>query len=422
MRFFYSDPGLLNNQSHHANSCRSICRELRRLDAHVAILGCLAMDSGLREELGATPFFDGYTYSTLTDGDPLCGPLNAFERWSAIAAGNYSRLVSIDAGDVLYLNSAQPAQFMGLVKWWKSLPRVERPRVVMEFGTDPGVDVLSVDDAGQPTYRLRDYRLDARPMLYRFAAGHLDPEDRDRLFIATFDDVTSSVFGSILGWPVRTLPLPQDSHPPVRNRAGSSPITIGVVGHQRPDKGYHLVPEIARALLASERDIHLLVQNSVPADMPDAHEAMRHIAASDSRVSIDERPVGAERWADLLRQVDLMLCPYDPVRYVASYSAVATDAVANGIPLVVPDGTSMARLIAKYDDCGVAYKEQQVEAIVSAARNAIAQFDLLATRASRAASRWASTMGGANTARAILDIAGKGGASLRLPHSLERLM
>lgn len=420
MRFFYSDPGLLNNQSHHANSCRSICRELRRLDAQVAILGCLAMDSGLREELGATPFFDGYTYSTLTDGDPLCGPLNAFERWSAIVAGNYSRLVSIDAGDVLYLNSAQPAQFMGLVKWWKSLPRVERPRVVMEFGTDPGVDVLSVDDAGQPTYRLRDYRLDARPMLYRFTAGHLDPEDRDRFFITTFDDVTSSVFGSILGWPVRTLPLPQDSHPPVRNRAGSSPITIGVVGHQRQDKGYHLMPEIARALLASEKNIRLLVQNSVPVDMPDAHEAMRRIASRDSRVLIDEQPVGTERWAKLLRQTDLMLCPYDPVRYVASYSAVATDAVANGIPLVVPGGTSMARLVAKYDDCGVTYPEQRVESIVSATRDALADFDLLAERADSAASRWASTMGAANTAREILTLAGRRDAAFRTSCSLGR--
>ncbi len=417
MRFFYADPGLLNNQSHHANSCRSMCRELRALGAHVAILGCLAIDSGLREELGATPFFDGYTYSTLTDGDPICGPLNAFERWSATVAGNFSRLVSIDAEDVLYLNSAQPAQFMGLVRWWKALPAADRPRVVVEFGTDPGVDVLRVDEAGQPTYRLRDYRLDARPMLYRFAAGHLDTEDRDRFCVATFDDVTSSVFGSILGWPVRTLPLPQDNHPPIANRAGRRPITIGVVGHQRPDKGYHLMPDIARALLASEKNIRVLVQNSVPAEMPDAHEAMRRIAASDSRVSIDELPVGAERWTALLRQSDLMLCPYDPVRYVASYSAVATDAVANGIPLVVPDGTSMARLVARYGGCGVTYAEQRVEPIVSATREALANFDALADRAGKAASRWVSTMGAANTVREILAMAGRSDAALRTSRS-----
>ncbi|MCC6194808.1 MAG: glycosyltransferase [Burkholderiales bacterium] len=422
MRFFYADPGLLNNQSHHANSCRCICRELRALDLHVVILGCLGIDPGLRVELGATPFFDGYTYSTFSDGDPICGPLNAFKNWAWITANNLSRLMSIGAEDVLYLNSAQPPQFMGVIQWWKAIPESERPRVVVEFGTDPGVDVLRVDDAGDPTYQLRDYRVDPRPMLYRFAARHLAAEDRTRFHVATFDDVTSRVFGSVLDWPVHTLPLPQDQHLPVRSRKGTRPITIGVLGHQRPDKGFQLIPAIVRDLLASERNIRILVQNSVPSDMADTQDAIRHISDSDSRVSLDEGPVGAERWIDLLRESDLMLCPYDPIRYIASYSAVATDAVANAIPLVAPDGTSLARLIRKYGDCGVIYAQNSVESIVAATRYALAHFDVLADRADEAASRWASTMGAANTAHELLEITGRREAGLRASYRSGRLL
>lgn len=420
MRFFYADPGLLNNQSHHANSCRSICRELRALDIHVIILGCMAIDPALRDEVGATPFFDGYTYATLSDGDPLCGPLSAFRNWGWVVADNLTRLVSVAADDILYLNSAQPAQFIGLVQWWKALPTADRPRVVMEFGTDPGVDVVHVDDRGQPSYQLRDYRIDARPMLYRFAARHLDASDYRQFTMATFDHTASAVFGSIVGQPVTTLPLPQDSHPPLRNRAGRRPITIAVLGHQRPDKGFHHVPAIARTLLASEKDIRILVHNSVPSDMPEAHAEMRAIAAEDRRVSIDETPASGERWVQLLKESDLILCPYDPVRYVASYSAVATDAVANGIPLIAPYGTSMARLIANYGGCGVTYQGNRVEEMVGAVMYLLAHFDSIANRADRAARRWFSEMGAKNTVRRILEATGRNEPALHMPRPWRR--
>jgi len=402
MRFFYADPGLLNNQGHHANSCRSICRELRQLDVKVVVLGCLEINPDLKTELGATPFFHGYTYSTLSDGDPVCGPLSAFDLWPRIVAEDLQRLVSISAEDVVYLNSAQPAQFMGLIRWWKSLPDGYRPHVVMEFGTDPGADVEEVDEHGKATFHLRDYRIDPRPMFYRFAARHLSATDLRRFHMATFDETTSGVFSAVLGHPVGVLPLPQDSHLPLSSRVGHRPITVAVLGHQRPDKGYQLIPAIARALLDQEPGIRFLIQNSVPADMPKAHEEVRALANASDRVLVDERAVGGEPWADLLRRSDLMLCPYDPPRYVASYSAVATDAVANAIPLVVPAKTSMARLLAVYGEPGVTYNHQNPTDIVATTRRAISGFDALATLADAAAARWTASMGAANTAKQIL--------------------
>lgn len=414
MRLLYADPGLLNNQGHHANSCRSLRREFRRQGRPVTVLGCRDMHADLQAELGANRFFHGYTYQTLSDGDPVCGTLNAFDAWSRMVRENLRNLQAIGADDVVYLNSAQPAQFMGLVMWWKALPVNHRPWVVLEFGTDPGVDVSEVLADGRVKFSLRDYRIDSRPMFYRYAGRGLQPEDLAKFHLATFDDTTSAVFSGVIGLPVEVLPLPQDSHPPLHSRQGRRPITIGVVGHQRPDKGYQHLPELAKQLLAADQGVRFLIQNSVPADMPRTHEAMREFARSEPRVEIDERAAGGADWAAVLRRCDLMLCPYDPQRYIASYSAVATDAVANGIPLVVPQGTSMARLLAKYGDPGVAYVGNDVASILDATRRALDQFDVLAARADRAAAKWNATMGAANTAKAILRLCKAGKPEFRM--------
>ena len=83
----------------------------------------------------------------------------------------------------------------------------------------------------------------------------------------------------LLGRPVGVLPLPQFAQAAVTSRTGHRPITVSVLGHQRPDKGYHLMPEIARLLLAHEPDIRLLVHNGAPDVMPRIQEEMRAHAA-----------------------------------------------------------------------------------------------------------------------------------------------
>jgi hypothetical protein len=53
-----------------------------------------------------------------------------------------------------------------------------------------------------------------------------------------------------------------------------------VIGHQRPDKGYQHMPEAARALLAEEPDIRLLIHNGAPDEMAETQSALRTLAAA----------------------------------------------------------------------------------------------------------------------------------------------
>src|SRR5260370_23306035 len=103
-----------------------------------------------------------------------------------------------------------------------------------------------------------------------------------------------------------------------RNRSGANPITISVLGHQRPEKGFELMPEIAATLLHEHAQIRILAHNAKPTQMSAAQEGMRQLAASDSRLMLEEAVAGPGLWADLLERSDLVLCPYDPAVYAFS--------------------------------------------------------------------------------------------------------
>ena len=405
MRLIYADPGLRDNLGHHANSCRTIRAELMRRGIDVVVLSLAAIIPALRDELGAMPLFRAYTYWQ-TDGDPIAGWMNSFDSSMRATLEDLHRITGVTADDIVYLNSAQPPQFLALIHWIKSIPLGQRPHVVLEFGTDPGVD-LAVD--GETiTLQVRDYRIDPRAMFYRFAACKLENEDLDRFHMTTFDPTSSLIYGRVLAKPVRVLPLPQFTNTSVTSRVGRRPITVGVLGHQRPDKGYHLMPEIARLLLAHEPDARLLIHNGDPEGMARVQQELRAHAAVETRVTLNEQAAGPALWAELLAASDLILCPYEPARFVASYSAVAAEALANGIPIVVPGGTTLARMLTTFGGPGSAFPNHTPASIVDATRAVLADFDAAAARAEAAAAQWNATMGVANMVTAMLTLCGRG--------------
>jgi glycosyltransferase involved in cell wall biosynthesis len=401
MKLVYADPGLRDNLGHHANSCRAIRRELQRRGIDVTVLSLVNIIPELKAELNAVPLCRAHTYWQ-TDGDPISGWLNAFDISARVTEEDLRRLQGINADDILYLNSAQPAQFMALIRWSHALPQDRRPHIVLEFGTDPGVDVEATNEPGKFNLRLHDYRVDPRAMFYRFAARQITDQDLARFHMRTFDTGSSAIYTTLPGRPVGVLPLPQFARAAVTSRVGRRPATVSVLGHQRPDKGYHLMPEIARLLLAHEPEIRLVIHNGAPDGMPQVQKELRAHAAVETRLTLNEETAGPALWAELLQGSDVILCPYEPARFVASYSAIATEAVAHAIPVVVPKGTSLSRLVDGFGGPGTAFERYEPASIVAATRRALADFDALAGRAAAAAERWSATMGVSNMVAALL--------------------
>jgi hypothetical protein len=404
MRLFYCDPGLTGDQGHHANSCRAIVGECRRRGIEVRVLAFGELDAKLATETGAQRLFRVSTYF-LNDGDPVCGWLGAFSTSLRATVEDLRWLEPhLQADDVLYVNSGQAAQLMAWSTWMAScaLPI----HAVMELGVDPGLD-LRRSQTGV-TAEVRDPREDTRAILYRFASNEMAAAVAPRLHLATFDPAASEAYQLLLRRPVVTLPNPRTRVTQPRLRGHGQPISVAFLGHQRGEKGYRLVPEILARL---ERrfpgdQVRFLVHNGEPQQMREVQNQIRQFAAACPRCTLDERRADGALWAEIVDRSDLIVCPYFPRRFAFSYSALACDAVANGIPFIGPAGTTLERLGRDFGT-GAAFVEWTVDSIVRAIEGVLQQFDDYAKRAMVGADLWAQQQGPAHCLDAILRLAGK---------------
>jgi hypothetical protein len=139
--------------------------------------------------------------------------------------------------------------------------------------------------------------------------------------------------------------------------------------------------------------------------MQETQAALRGMAAEDSRLVLDERMAGGEVWQQLLDASDLIILPYASPRFAISYSAVAVEAIANGIPLVVPAGTSMARLVQEFGGAGTTFERPEAPSIVDATQRALDRFDALAAMACSGAELWGHLHGPRHLFDAMLALA-----------------
>ena len=398
MRFYYLDAGLVT-YDHHSNYCRYIVEEVRARGLEALVFANAGIDSAPRSELSATPHFRVYTYAE-TDADPVCGWLTGFERTANVIYEDLLRLPAPKAGDIVFMSSVSPAQLVAIAAWLAAIPAARRPCAVLEM-VSHGLRL----GQGAPGWKVPHPLIDPRPTLLRYASHRLRQQHGLRLNFISFTATLAHLFGELLQAPVQVAPLPYRAVNPLRNRAGARPIVVAILGHHKLRKGYDKLPEIAGRLLEVHADIQLLVQAVSPADAPDAIGALRHLAASDDRLTLCEQVAGREGWPLLLEKSDLILCAYRPEFHLAGFSAVAAEALANGIPTVLPGGSPMAKWLEECGGGGTTFDRFEANEIGTAVERALDNFDRYATLAYTGGLAWPTTRGPARLLDAVMALA-----------------
>lgn len=401
MRVFYLDPALHDEVGHHANYCRYIVGEFRGRGVETLVFGHEDLPARIQTELGATGHFRVYTY-TNNDDDPFCAWLTGFDTHTRKTIEDLSRLPRVAPEDLVFINSARPVQVAALIEWRSAMPPDRRPTIVID-AVATGLEVSRI--ARGFKVMVPDPRTDPRAALFRYIAKRLPREPGARFHISTFGPVPTELFRLLLDFPVRTLPSPYRAVAPLRNRAGARPVTVSVLGHQRALKGYDLLPEIARELLRARPDIRLFVQNVAAPEGAVPQQKLREMAQTTERLAVEETPAGQARWARLLEMADLVLCPHRLEFYIAGFSAVLNEALANGIPAVVPAGTTLETMVQDCGGPGTAFERFDPASITAATSRVLDDFDRFATLAYAAARRWPETRGPVRLVDELLSLA-----------------
>jgi glycosyltransferase involved in cell wall biosynthesis len=396
MNFIYLDPGLINFAGHHATFCRNLVNSLYGRGHTVSIYGNVALAKNMQHELNAVPLFRANPYNQYwpeheTAPDPICGWLKNFEIIWQATVWDLSQLKLPSQNDVIYWNSAFPAQLTALAHWLGSLPEDRRPRAVVELNLDSGA--ILKNEGGKEYFEIPDPPVNEKPFLWRYAGMLLrDPKIRSHIKLINFESSTIPAYKYLLRESVETWNPPFCPSGNVQARVGKRAFAVGILGYQREEKGFTLVPELAKRLLSERQDIALLVHNAEPAFMWKTQLELRELAAREDRLVLMEGAI-PDRWMETVNSCDLILCPYDPVAFKTRCSGMLNESLASGIPVIVPANTSLSRMFAEFKSPGAIFEEWTVESIAASVNCVLNNYDEHAQKAFEASEKWAKECG-----------------------------
>ena len=161
---------------------------------------------------------------------------------------------------------------------------------------------------------------------------------------------------------------------------------VGLIGGSRPEKGSHLVP----AVVAACRDrvpVRFIVHAFDEGLTAAALDAIRSLRA-DPSVRVIEGQLERDEYEGVLDEIDILLCPYERLNYRHRNSGIFAEAVAAGLPAVVPSGTWMADQIAAGRAAGVIYDGDGPEAVAAGLQRCAAVLPALTAAAAGLAAPW----------------------------------
>jgi hypothetical protein len=187
---------------------------------------------------------------------------------------------------------------------------------------------------------------------------------------------------------VRPLPLPVPGCPGQAPR--SSLKTVGFFGHQRQEKGAELVPPLVSALL--QEGYQVMLHDCGNAFGPEQIPGLTRIGYVPDL-------------AATIASCDLAVVPYQADSYRYRESAIVWDALASGVPVVVPYGTAPAlRVLAS--GAGKVFLLPTVESVRSAIAEARQDYGQIAAGAFRASQQWRETHGTEKLVQALIRLPG----------------
>jgi glycosyltransferase involved in cell wall biosynthesis len=244
--------------------------------------------------------------------------------------------------DHVFLPTAHGRELCAIVQLLEALPIESQPTFHLEFRH-------ALDMDGPDTRRDEEHPYCALHRVF-FEHARLFPAS-DRLRLYTDTEALSEEFERASGLEFGVLPIPFRARLISRPAGDHGPICIAFFGDVREEKGFHWLPDLIDAMMdeyLARGRARFLIQASLvhPEANPRSRAALERLKTyAEDHVQLVglEGPLAPERYYQLVSEADLLLCPYHPGTYRARSSGTLTEAIAAGIPTVVPRGTWLAR-------------------------------------------------------------------------------
>jgi glycosyltransferase involved in cell wall biosynthesis len=309
--------------------------------------------------------------------DKYCAYLEDFNIVSKMVEYNLYKNVTgnIESSDIVFVHTADPRIVMGIAAWYVSLPNDERPYLCLKF-----------QNHGY-RYVVIEYKVLVRS-IFRLA---LKPfMTMEKVHLAASNNLIAAQIKVIAEKPCPVFPVPLGlAEPPkeYRSRSAKKTLRIGFAGEGRPEQGVDLLPDIIGEILATNQDVTFTVQFGCHF----AEETTRNrLGAFGEKVLFLEECFVGEAFHRLIGSFDALLLPYEACQYIERSSQIVIEAIALGVPLIVPARTSLALEVKRFGCGHVLIERHEAPSIVAAVQRFLDDHDELARKSARAAPRCAA--------------------------------
>ncbi len=356
------DPGLVNKFGHHFDLDVKIAKQLN-VDGNTVRLYCHQNISAeciqiLSEYCQVVPLFSINAYGRAHYSDPLAGAFVEFNHHTQVLAEEISTIAEAD-------QTIFPSLFAAQLNACAQVPSIKNVSGCIHGLADHQRELNLIH------WRYSLLRCLSRKINLKI--GVVEPELAIECQKFAANDLK-----------IRHFPIPYDGS---EKESDNPRLTkIGFFGHQRNEKGAAMIWQIARKL--ADQNFSIIIQ-----DCTETFSKINHN-------NINVIPY-VENIATEMAKCDGIILPYDAENYKQRGSGILWDALASGIPVVVPFDTSLSRWVDKFD-FGVQYYEKNVRSIIHAVNEMDSNYLHYLTNAKVASEQWKKSHGLAKFARALI--------------------
>ncbi|MGQ0633558.1 MAG: hypothetical protein ACT4QC_03015 [Planctomycetaceae bacterium] len=248
------------------------------------------------------------------------------------------------ADDLMFVPNATGVEVLGLASLLKSSPSACRPTWHLEFRFDLPAWGAAPPGQGPAVNRLAQ----AIRTLRTGPAG-------DRIFCYTDTDDLTASYTALNGGPFATLPIPVDPDVAPRQSAHrresskeAQPLVVAYIGDARVEKGFAMLPALIERVwhdLVEPGHVRFVIQANCRSGRGEraARAAHRMLERFPSpQVELLRQPLCADEYRAQLLAAHVLVLPYLASEYAARSSGVMSEALAAGIPTIVPAATWLA--------------------------------------------------------------------------------
>lgn len=380
MKALIIDPALHSMGGHHYSAVHRLQSELARLGVGAPCLASAYADQGVAQELGGKPTFIRSVYGrTYTTGDEFHQDVETTTGQLSQALGRRGLLP-----DLIVLPCCDQVLASAVGRYLKRRA-AGRPRVLLWILYGPH-HLKSTDDP-------QSVGLQAE---WREAVADLTAGVGDVRRIRAFCETSSlaEFYHGLLGLEVDVMPGPglvahAGEHAAVRK----GPPTVSCIGFANRAKGYQLLPDAIRHVLARHSDVRFMIHGVVRGSDESDPETFDLLASMGERVVVRRDVLTPDQYLSWLAQADVLLLPYDREVYRSRGSGVFVDARNMGIPVIATEGCAFAQPALK-GGWGMAIGELTGQGVGQAVLKALDGLDSLGEQARLAARREGDDLAG----------------------------